>query len=417
MNLSKVPRWRKTTSTSAVRYSRSAAHDLLRRVELGEGREPPDVREKDRQHAAFAAEGELGRVPAELLDDRGWHVLAERLLDPPALALLGQHLVSHAPDVPHGEGHQRGEQQDPGAVAEAQVDEPGGPGREAQRDDGAPDGADAGEQQRPDERQQQDGDRLDDLHAGELPEPAPLQEVGEPGGVALDARHDGVEGRGPDVHQAVGREAHEDDVVLDGRRRRPGEDVHGRDGPERARRAVVGQVQDAAGVRRDDGLPDLDPPIGREADAGPREAQRQARGLESQAGIETVAEPDDQLDPAQRAVRVGMDVDVAVPGRRGDEPSQRELDARRAARFDRLLRLGRGEADHAAPVEEALGLLVERGRFVRREHEEVRKDDPARRGQRLGERLVGVGVRRAPPREACRSWPRSPEPGPSPSSR
>ena len=247
----------------------------------------------------------LAGIASELLDDGGRDVLPERLLDPPALALLGQHLVSHAPHVPDGEGEQGREQQDPDAVAKLEVDEPGHSGRQPERYHGAPDGAHARKEQGPGQRQQDDRDRLDDAEVQRAAwRPRPSSRFAIAGRVALDARHDRVEGRGPDVHQAVRGEAHEDDVVLDGRGRGSGEDVHGRDVRERARRPVVGQQQDAALVRRDARRPELDLPVRGHADPGSREAQRQARGLEREARIETVAEPDDQLDPAQGAVGV-----------------------------------------------------------------------------------------------------------------
>jgi hypothetical protein len=60
--------------------------------------------------------------------------------------------------------------------------------------------------------------------------------------------------------------------------------------------------------------------------------------------------------------------------------------------LDRLLGVGAGESDDAAPVQEPLAFVVERPHLML-EHEEVGDEDATSVGEGLGERRVGVGVR------------------------
>jgi hypothetical protein len=87
-----------------------------------------------------------------------------------------------------------------------------------------------------------------------------------------------------------------------------------------------------------------------------------------------------------------MDIHVAVRRGRRDEPGERELGAVRFPGLDRLLGVGAGESDDAAPVQEPLAVVVERPHFML-EHEEVGDEDATGFGEGLGERRVGVGVR------------------------
>ena len=73
------------------------------------------------------------RVVDQALHDLGAHEPLERALDPPALALLDQHLVGDGAQVAHGERGQRRQQDDPGPGPEGCMRGSPGRGRDADR--------------------------------------------------------------------------------------------------------------------------------------------------------------------------------------------------------------------------------------------------------------------------------------------
>jgi hypothetical protein len=210
--------------------------------------------------------------------------------------------------------------------------------------------------------------------------------------VNLDTGHIPFEGSRTHVHQAVRREADQDEMPVDRRRRRRGQDIGGRQMPKRPAGAVVGEVREAVLVGRNRPPAEVEALLGGHAHPRARQPGRQSSGLQDEAREVAVAEPDDEPDSSHRAVAVRKDVGVSGPQGRRVEARQWQQHSGGGLRLKRVLGGAVSEGDHPTPVQQAAAVVGDRLRSGWWKEEDIGQHHPPGGRQRLGERLIGVGA-------------------------